>query len=567
MRRTGGGIGIGKRIAAVLTVAMVAASIAAVPTHAADSSTEKSAGSTSLDFQQVPSTSSVFGGAQLDDVAANSNVIVIVGLTFAPGANHGHPVVFTSKTGVQWKQISDATLGIPAALIADWVRVTIGSKGFLVLTNDGDVLLSRDARTWTFAPDSTTKLAYAGEPLSGKHLIVYNVINVVATSTGYVASGQGCECANFDTGDHTPAVMTSTDGHMWSAPAPLDPGFHNDPSSLASGPNGLVLGIGGDPGAVYTSRDGKAWDRVDPSVFGTLGARANFQSVAASRAGYLVVGRGNGPDGLGTGPATVWHSSDGKAWTPVGAKAFEKPGVPVSQVVATHNGFIALGFDGHSKKTASWTSNDGISWRVGPTPPAAFTRVTENPRGRIAIVSDPPAVWVAGNFKFPVATSTATLSVSDFQPLGLDFGGKPTAGDVKVEVLETQLISGAIRDPSHSAQPVKPSGRFLAVRYRLTNNANGEVYAFLVSDSMEIASGATTIKVVDQGNTHPISDWQTYDAKRKGDKPPNSLHVQPGHSATTWVVYDIPKSLVPRTLSVEGFTGPLASLRLPAPKH
>jgi hypothetical protein len=98
-----------------------------------------------------------------------------------------------------------------------------------------------------------------------------------------------------------------------------------------------------------------SWSRVqlEPPVDG------------GSPASFLVAG----PDGLvavgvDEGPATVWTSADGTAWTRTPAETLD--GAAISDITNGDLGFIAVGDSGGER--ASWTSEDGISWDRLPDP-------------------------------------------------------------------------------------------------------------------------------------------------------------------------------------------------------
>lgn len=131
------------------------------------------------------------------------------------------------------------------------------------------------------------------------------------------------------------------------------------------GPGLLAAGVdssGPDAdGALWVSKDGKTWDRVDEVGFGGPGAQG-FHDVAAGPAGIVVVGFDSPAADI---DAAVWFSADGRSWDRVSSAAFRQVGQEeILTVVATPTGFVAAGFavTGEEADAAVWTSPDGHSW-------------------------------------------------------------------------------------------------------------------------------------------------------------------------------------------------------------
>jgi len=164
------------------------------------------------------------------------------------------------------------------------------------------------------------------------------------------------------------AVWRSTDGLVWQ----LD-----DAGTLFDG--GRVLGVaarGGTIVAVGTSGDPNygpvgawRWTQATGWQRGTVGPNPSgaMRAVIATAQGFVAVGL-NGQD---TG-AAAWTSSDGLTWTAVA----DQPGfhyftlaVRIQSVTATADGSLVAGgwrSDPGKGSAVTWTSSDGITWQ-GPT--------------------------------------------------------------------------------------------------------------------------------------------------------------------------------------------------------
>lgn len=156
------------------------------------------------------------------------------------------------------------------------------------------------------------------------------------------------------------------------------------PGLVAVGRDGPVADGAGNA-AVWTSRDGFTWSRVqhDEDIFGGDGEQ-RMVSVTAAGPGLVAVGFDK-PEDLGEGNAAVWTSSDGFTWSrlPHSEAVFggENQQMMLS-VTAGGPGLIAVGTDGYpylgnngqlsqvpknlTVDAAVWTSPDGSIWTRVP---------------------------------------------------------------------------------------------------------------------------------------------------------------------------------------------------------
>lgn len=123
--------------------------------------------------------------------------------------------------------------------------------------------------------------------------------------------------------------------------------------------------------AALTTTDGDltaGWSSVeDSAVFGGAG-RQEMRDVAASADVLVAVGAAQGDKAVdvGSADAAVWVSSDGAAWTRVGAdSAFQESAAQSMRAVTLGGpGFVAVGTAEiiHQDAPAVWLSQDGYSW-------------------------------------------------------------------------------------------------------------------------------------------------------------------------------------------------------------
>ena len=125
--------------------------------------------------------------------------------------------------------------------------------------------------------------------------------------------------------------------------------------------------------AVWTSADGRDWDRVDPAMFAETGVQL-MKAVAGGTEGMPFVAVGceddiskcdlSGQDS----DAAIWISTDGEAWEKVGLQKEDVVGDGVQTMFGLTrlgNTFIASGTataNTGDLDAAVWTSTDGRTW-------------------------------------------------------------------------------------------------------------------------------------------------------------------------------------------------------------
>ncbi len=120
---------------------------------------------------------------------------------------------------------------------------------------------------------------------------------------------------------------------------------------VAAGPEGDDLAP-----VTWTSTDALAWQRNELR-------RADVSShafgVAVTHEAQVIVGAGVRSDG-GVG-AMAWHATDGGDWRAVDLPG---PAALASDVAATANGFVAVGWSSDPAEAVLWRSPDGLAWEV-----------------------------------------------------------------------------------------------------------------------------------------------------------------------------------------------------------
>ncbi|HEX4815345.1 MAG TPA: hypothetical protein VFV66_21595 [Nonomuraea sp.] len=127
---------------------------------------------------------------------------------------------------------------------------------------------------------------------------------------------------------------------------------------------------------LVTSGDGETWKKVSPE--GGLARPADhpylgIHVVTAGEKGYVLAGEDR--DQAGRASAAVWFSSDLRKYTRSKKLPQGGSGVRIHDVVATADGFVAVGGSGPSDQERSvvWHSEDGLNWTPRPrvAPPDA----------------------------------------------------------------------------------------------------------------------------------------------------------------------------------------------------
>ncbi|WP_248965452.1 caspase, EACC1-associated type [Sphaerisporangium perillae] len=114
-----------------------------------------------------------------------------------------------------------------------------------------------------------------------------------------------------------------------------------------------------------TSTDGRSWQTVDSPALNASGRYAvTPRVVTAGPKGYVFAGDDSGPGGV---VAALWFTADLHRYERVGGLPANGAGVRLEDVVATSDGYLAVGSSGtaNHEKGVVWVSPDGLHWTAG----------------------------------------------------------------------------------------------------------------------------------------------------------------------------------------------------------
>jgi hypothetical protein len=331
----------------------------------------------SLTWSRVPQDEAVFNPTEgidmMSSVIEGGPGFVAVGSTDW----EGDAAVWISEDGISWSLLpnDEPPLGGDGA---QWMEaVTAGGPGLVAV--GGESLtgpLGSHAVVWT-SEDGISWSKISSEVLGSDDPddFTFWLSDVTVGGPGLVAVGPAYNSTNPEPcGTCGGAVWTSVDGIAWNR-LDVDPGLLYGIRSVTAGGPGLVA-VGSDwsdehnpSAAVWTSPDGLIWTRIphDEAVFGGIGSQG-MSDVIAGGAGLVAVG-GEEPDihsAMGGIRAAAWTSPDGFTWTraPHDADVFGGQAGNegnMDAVVSIGSEFVAVGRLG-SVSPAMWTSVDGMTW-------------------------------------------------------------------------------------------------------------------------------------------------------------------------------------------------------------
>ena len=189
---------------------------------------------------------------------------------------------------------------------------------------------SEDALTWTSVDP----------PRADRSLV-----DIVAGGPGFVAISAS-----------PAAVWTSPEGLTWSEVEP-EPDFGDAVLTAVAAGDGRLVAVG--QGDIWTSSDGLAWQEADvPAQEGTI------SDVTAGGPGFVAVG--SITVGSMEAEGVVWTSVDGRTWDRVA----DRPEFVKSQLLAVkahETKLVATGWTTDAERElfftpSAWTSTDGLTW-------------------------------------------------------------------------------------------------------------------------------------------------------------------------------------------------------------
>lgn len=308
--------------------------------------------------------------------------------------------------------------------------------------------------------------------------------DVAAVGTTVVAAG-----GEADPGNYRGLLLYSTDGGRTFKSADVRgadgglPANGEVPRQVAGGAHGWVA-IGSRPGggAVWTSQDGRSWQRLPDAAGDTFGPGNKVNRVIGTESGFLAIGENSRKGDFSDSVPAAWLSNDGQRWE---ALTGEQVGIPVRGKVS----LIEAAATGSTVVMESLHAPDAKK--------APFRRVWKS--------SDAGRTWSPA--KLPAPKGTRSLAVG---------GGKP--GLLAVREIKSGSKSYAQTFTSSDGAAWKQGGRIETPGYR-------EVHRLLATDGGYVA-------IVKRGNDYLVSrsadgaSWQ-----EAGTLPTNSGRALQGAAA------------------------------------
>ena len=175
-----------------------------------------------------------------------------------------------------------------------------------------------------------------------------------------IATGRGGLVAVGAEGPR-PAAWHSSDGVAWRRSPEPAAAAGAEMSAVLATPSGYVAGgHSGARAALWTSSDGIAWSPL-PDGPALSAARVEGFAVFGDR----IVAVGSALADRTPSGAAVWTSADGATWQRLPTTHDLAIG-PMHAVIATDDGFLAVGTNDAGTRAVVWSSGDGPSWLAQP---------------------------------------------------------------------------------------------------------------------------------------------------------------------------------------------------------
>jgi pimeloyl-ACP methyl ester carboxylesterase len=183
--------------------------------------------------------------------------------------------IITSPDGRQWAEERLGDLPLPSEILQSLLLltptdVTFGNGRFVVVSGEGRIRTSLDARKWKDPDDMPLGMTFRG------------LYGVTYSNGLFVAVGING------------TILTSPDGEKWDEQSS---GTKNSLTDVCFG-NGLFVAVGSE-GTILTSPDGKTWTRQDSGI------RNNLSGITYGNGLFVAVGS----------EGTILISPDGRSWT------------------------------------------------------------------------------------------------------------------------------------------------------------------------------------------------------------------------------------------------------------
>jgi hypothetical protein len=416
---------------------------------------------------------------RIEGLAVGARGAVAVGTITTSGDVDG--MVWFSADGTNWRSVPLGSAGFTGPAEQAVHSVTATSGGFVAVGDDGNgertvavAWTSADGITWRRQPPSADMAEYpnAESTLGVSARSVAGAGPVVAVGGGYRLQVWTSQAGQTWTREAPPvdrsgsdaalvasdgaAVLVRTSGTLWlrrTGGAWSEVGADTTvfPRStrrswvgpmIRAGSRYIASGTDGDARAVWSSANGRSWER-QPNAESTLrGGRID----AFGRFGgvTVAVGTAEHPAGERRNVAAVWTSvDDGGSWERINAANpafFVRGTTQMYGVAAAPSGVVAVGLSYEIRQTIdahAWFSADGRTWRRVVEPPAwsgagdqALRTACALPQGGFLIVG--------------YSTVRGTIETSTWiSPDGIAWEQSPEGGPRAVGGAELRLVSCA----------------------------------------------------------------------------------------------------------------------------
>jgi len=298
---------------------------------------------------------------------------------------HGRPVLVVSDDAVQWSEVDLSVWGLPDEIPGDAVLVTTEDDVTVVFANAVTQPLTNNDRSapWVVRGDGTSWSVLRPEAF-GAWSVEGSRANFSYIGTGpmahrgddslMLARGQWWNPPPGGPNNRASIIFDSSTGSLSSRDG-VGPGSargENLSALLVSGDQWVALGsVSRDPNSagagvdvvVWSSVDGREWQRDHPDVNGAEGYTVVYDAVAGPGGIVAVGAEQSSPSTVGSREATpvVLHSVDGQQWSRIELDGERALGF----VVSTPHGYFAF----HDPSSSSavfqvvWRSEDGVVWR------------------------------------------------------------------------------------------------------------------------------------------------------------------------------------------------------------
>ncbi|RJL33474.1 hypothetical protein [Bailinhaonella thermotolerans] len=374
-------------------------------------------------------------GDHVADLAATPTGFVAVGRTAAaPGADRASPVAWFSPDGRSWRRIEAGSIGRPEL---------VGPLNDVVARGNVVVALSE-------SPGDSQKSIVLRSVNGGRDWqpVAAQIQNLTPQDGGLAAVKDGfvlIPAIQRPGGANAPLpVWCSSDGERWQACGSMSGLGYDGAGVRAVAGNGAsaaaVVEVGLGRFAVYTSADGKRWNRSH-DLGQMSGGQLNGLAVA-SDGGLAVVGDQSAADV--DNRLVLWQASRGRPAEQVqagGVEGLRRPWRRANRLVAGDGQLVLVG--GSHGDAAIWTSPGGGSWTRAAHDPGTFGG---DGRQELLDVARGPRGWLAVGSTSPEADRTAALMVTSADGKAWRRVGSPAlqpTGDDNRSLAASAVAAGA----------------------------------------------------------------------------------------------------------------------------